>query len=64
MIKDIDVQQGQVWKDSSFKEFMILHLYTDSQGHTWVHYRQNDCTNCREYSCWIESFLERFNYYS
>jgi hypothetical protein len=63
MVKEIVIHEGQIWLDSSFKEFMILHVYKDDQGHDWVHYRCND-KPCQEYSCWIESFLERFSRHS
>lgn len=64
MIKEVVVQEGQVWTDSYRREFMVLHRYTDPHGHEWVHYRQNDCPTCREHCCWLESFLERFTLYS
>lgn len=60
MVKEIVVKEGQIWIDSSFKQFMIIHVYKDQQGHDWVHYR-NDGEPCKEYSCWVDSFLERFS---
>ena len=58
MIKD-----GTIWQ-SSDKKFVVLHTI-DLEGHTWVHYREHDpkkaTLECKEYSCYLESFLVRFN---
>jgi len=60
MVKEIVVNEGQVWVDQTFRQFMIIHVYKDDKGHNWVHYRSND-NPCKEFSCWVESFLERFS---
>lgn len=54
------VKQGQIWKDSRRKCFMVLDTYKDDEGHEWVHYRSNDKGDITEYSCWVESFVSRF----
>ena len=38
--------------------FRVLHTI-EIDGHIWVHYRDDD-NGEREYSCYVESFLERF----
>jgi hypothetical protein len=58
MIKD-----GSVWAGSETK-FIVLHT-VELEGHTWVHYREHNpkkpTLECKEYSCYLESFLTRFN---
>jgi hypothetical protein len=39
--------------------FHVVHV-VEVEGHTWVHYEEDNCNECREYSCWVESFLNRF----
>lgn len=43
-------------------QFRVLNVVTLEDGHTWVYYIKNnaDPESCREYSCYVESFLERF----
>jgi hypothetical protein len=55
----MQVKQGSLWSSSNGKEFVVLHV-VDVNEHTWVHYRDQDCPECHEHSCYIESFLERF----
>jgi len=54
------IKEGSVWVSSDNKQFTVLHLVEDDSGHTWVHYRSNPKKECTEYSCYVESFLERF----
>ena len=58
MIKD-----GTIWH-SIDKKFVVLHTI-ELEGHTWVHYREHNpkksTLECKEYSCYQESFLERFS---
>ena len=37
--------------------FVVIHTI-ELDGHTWVHYRKDLTEN--EYSCYVESFVERF----
>jgi len=47
-----------LWTDGRDQEFRIISLAPDLEGHDWVYYR-NTRTE-QEYSCWLESFLHRF----
>jgi hypothetical protein len=52
-------KDGSRWiGQGSYEVFLVLHTI-ELNGHTWVHYR-NDNNGEREYSCYIDSFLERF----
>ena len=57
------IKQGSRWA-STDKEFIVLAV-VEQDGHTWVHYREDlgikvPALQCREYSCYQESFLQRF----
>lgn len=49
---------GDRFKSMDGKTFVILHILDDLEGHSWIHYRNDDTGT--EYSCWRESFLARF----
>ena len=58
------VKEGTLWGSADSKQFRVLHC-VNVEGHTWVHYREDrgykvPVNECKEYSCYIESFLERF----
>lgn len=55
------VEPGSRWSGSNFEKFQVINV-TEIDNHTWVHYRncKSNPDECREYSCYIESFLERF----
>jgi len=53
------VKEGSTWKDSKGVEYVIIHIIKQD-GHDWVHYRNNAKTEPTEYSCYVESFLQRF----
>ena len=57
----MQVKAGTLWAGSERKQFVVLSV-TDIDGHTWVHYRdENGKTDePREYSCYEESFIQRF----
>ena len=43
-------------------KFHIIHVI-ELEGHTWVHYIKENVQDhelTREYSCYLESFLQRF----
>jgi len=40
--------------------FLVLHVI-ELDGHTWVHYRDESCPTCHEFSCYLESFVSRFD---
>jgi hypothetical protein len=52
-------KDGSRWiGQGSHEVFRVLHTI-ELDGHIWIHYR-NDNNGEREYSCYVESFLERF----
>lgn len=59
----IKVREGSLWRGSGSDEFRVLSVVV-IESKVWVHYRRNDCNplinHCQEYSCYQESFLERF----
>jgi hypothetical protein len=57
------IKVGSRWEGVD-KEFRVLAV-VEADGHTWVHYREDlgikvPVLECREYSCYQESFLARF----
>ena len=59
------VKQGSRWGTADRKHFLVLSV-TEIDGHTWVHYREDrgikvPAIECKEYSCYIESFIQRFS---
>jgi hypothetical protein len=51
-------KDGSLWTGAnSYELFWVLHTI-ELDGHIWVHYRKE--SNKTEYSCYLESFLERF----
>jgi hypothetical protein len=59
------VKQGSRWGTADRKHFLVLSV-TEIDGHTWVHYREDrgikvPAIECKEYSCYVESFVQRFN---
>jgi hypothetical protein len=59
-----NIKVGSRWS-SIDKNFIVLAV-VEADGHTWVHYREDlgikvPTLQCREYSCYIESFVSRFN---
>jgi hypothetical protein len=55
------VTVGSRWEASPGKKFIVLDIIT-IEGYTWVHYRDDNNTEApREYSCYLDSFLQRFN---
>jgi hypothetical protein len=53
------VTEGSKWMGGDHKRFHVIHVI-EIDGHTWVHYISDD-TDAKEYSCYIESFVERFS---
>lgn len=57
------VTAGSLWA-STDKFFRVLSV-TEIDGNTWVHYREDrgikvPVIECREHSCYLESFVQRF----
>jgi hypothetical protein len=53
------VKQGTRWTDNTGKVFHVISIVEVAE-HTWVHYLLENAENSHEYSCYIESFLQRF----
>lgn len=58
------VKEGTIWWGGDRKKFRVISV-TEVNGHTWVFYREEPGMfvsekSCQEYSCYIESFVERF----
>ena len=49
--------QGSIWESTNSEKFRILHII-ELESRTWVHYYS--VNREMEYSCFLESFLERF----
>ena len=59
------IKEGSKWWDGKGKYFRVLSVI-EQEGHTWVHYREDlgnkvPAVQCKEYSCYQESFVERFS---
>ena len=54
------IKEGSRWWAGDTKKFVVLHL-VERDGNTWVHYRDALGNPPREYSCYKESFLQRFD---
>lgn len=52
------VKEGTRWTGGD-KVFHVVHK-VEIDGHVWIHYEQDNCNECREFSCYEQSFLERF----
>ena len=56
-------KDGSRWTGTDGGEvFHVLHTI-ELEGHTWVHYikeTRKDTGETREFSCYLESFLQRF----
>ena len=51
------IKIGSRWWTGRGVHFVVTDIVEDN-GNTWVHYCNKDST--QKYSCYIESFLERF----
>jgi hypothetical protein len=55
------IKEGSKWSSVTGQEFRVINV-VELEGHTWVHYIKENISedDIREYSCYIESFLDRF----
>lgn len=53
------IKEGSRWGGTD-KIFVVLYE-VETNGNTWIHYRSEKGTPPKEYSCFKESFLQRFN---
>ena len=49
-------KDGSIWTAGDRKVFTVINTIKIDE-HTWVYYRDDK----REYSCYVESFLQRFS---
>jgi hypothetical protein len=56
------IKEGTCWASSSGKSFLVLKR-VELDGHVWIYYRDHLSKEdeVHEYSCYEESFLERFH---
>ena len=60
MVQIILPKKGSKWSgQSGHLVFRVLETIEMEDGHTWVHYREEDRGD-KQYSCYVESFLQRF----
>jgi hypothetical protein len=57
------ITPGSIWTGGD-KKFRVISV-TEVDGHVWVYYREDHGTKipaieCKEYSCYQESFILRF----
>ena len=59
-----NVLPGSKWWAGRDKKFRVIDV-VEADGNTWVHYRDElegfNQSSAREYSCYLESFLQRFS---
>lgn len=55
----MQVKEGTRWSSSDGNVFHVMNV-VEVDGHTWVHYEQDDIPESRTFSCWVESFTARF----
>lgn len=56
------VKNGSKWGSSDGKIFQVINT-VEIDNHTWIYYRNFNISpesECKEYSCYVESFLQRF----
>jgi hypothetical protein len=54
-------KQGSKWAGNGRDTFHVLSTI-EIDGHIWIHYiKDNSQEDPREYSCYLESFLQRFS---
>jgi hypothetical protein len=53
------VEVGSKWKSSDRDTFIVINT-VELNGKNWVHYRLENSSDSKEYSCYEESFVARF----
>jgi hypothetical protein len=56
----IEVKEGTRWASSDGNVFHVMSVVQCPDGHTWVHYEQDNIGESRTFSCWVDSFTLRF----
>jgi hypothetical protein len=54
------VREGTKWGSADNKVFVVIHEVEADDGHKWVYYRDAVGNPPREYSCYADSFIQRF----
>ncbi len=56
------IEKGSIWSSTDGRTFQVINE-VEVEGNTWVHYRRIDSEydEPKEFSCYSESFLARFN---
>ena len=55
----MQVKEGTRWSSGDGNVFHVMNV-VEVDGHTWVHYEQDNVPESRTFSCWVESFTSRF----
>lgn len=59
------VKAGSLWWSGDSRKFRVISV-ANIEGKDWVHYREDlgpkfPREQCKEFSCYLESFVERFS---
>lgn len=57
--KKINIAIGSIWTTSDSKSFKVKKIEKDKSSKVWVFYESMDTQ--KEYSCYEEAFVSRFN---
>lgn len=55
------VKQGSHWVSSGYEKVFVVISTAEIEGQQWVYYRDLKGDPPREYSCFLESFEQRFS---
>lgn len=55
------VTVGSRWWAGTNVRFKVTKIAEDTDGHIWVHYRNDKLEDSLEYSCYVEAFKQRFS---
>lgn len=53
------IEKGSIWSGNSGVQFQVIDQVV-IEDQTWIHYRLVSSDEPKEFSCFKESFLERF----
>jgi len=56
------IDRGSKWQSTDGSVFQVIAV-VEAEGNNWVHYRriESEYEEPKEFSCYTESFLERFH---
>lgn len=55
------IRPGTRWWGGTSNEFIVIAEHEADDGHKWIYYRDAKGDPPREYSCYKESFIQRFS---